>query len=83
MGYVSRDTSPFTPPPLPPLVQLAALEGGDRAFCFTSGMAAIAAVCKLVSNGEHILAGEDIYGGTSRLLSQVGEEREGMRVMWG
>ena len=46
-------------------------------------MAAIAAVCKLVSNGEHILAGEDIYGGTSRLLSQVGEEREGMRVMWG
>jgi len=47
------------------------LEGGDRAFAFTSGMAAIAVVCKLVGAGEHILAGEDIYGGTSRLLSQV------------
>lgn len=51
--------------------QMAALEGGDRAFAFTSGMAAIAAVCRLVSAGEHIVAGEDIYGGTSRLLSQV------------
>lgn len=51
--------------------QLAELEGGDRAFSFTSGMAALAAVCKLVKSGEHILAGEDIYGGTSRLLSQV------------
>ena len=53
------------------LPQLASLEGGDRSFTFTSGMAAIAAVCKLVKSGEHILAGEDIYGGTSRLLSQV------------
>lgn len=51
--------------------QMAALEAGDRAFAFTSGMAAIAAVCRLVSAGEHIVAGEDIYGGTSRLLSQV------------
>lgn len=51
--------------------QLAALEGADKAYAFTSGMAALAAVCKLVKSGEHILAGEDIYGGTSRLLSQV------------
>ncbi|GIL55171.1 hypothetical protein Vafri_10770 [Volvox africanus] len=51
--------------------QFAELEGGDRGFAFTSGMAALAAVCKLVKSGEHILAGEDIYGGTSRLLSQV------------
>ncbi|KXZ54908.1 hypothetical protein GPECTOR_4g980 [Gonium pectorale] len=51
--------------------QFAALEGGDRAFAFTSGMAALAAVAKLVATGEHIVAGEDIYGGTSRLLSQV------------
>lgn len=51
--------------------QLAALEGADKAYAFTSGMAALAAVCKLVKTGEHILAGEDIYGGTSRLLSQV------------
>ncbi|GBF88229.1 cystathionine beta-lyase [Raphidocelis subcapitata] len=51
--------------------QWAALEGADRAFAFTSGMAAIAACCRLVAAGEHILAGDDIYGGTSRLLSQV------------
>lgn len=51
--------------------QMAALEGGDRAFAFTSGMAALAAVCKLVGAGEHIVAGEDIYGGTSRLLANV------------
>lgn len=51
--------------------QIAELEGGDRGFAFTSGMAALAAVCKLVGAGEHILAGEDIYGGTSRLLAQV------------
>ncbi|EFJ41456.1 hypothetical protein VOLCADRAFT_68235, partial [Volvox carteri f. nagariensis] len=51
--------------------QFAELEGGDRGFAFTSGMAALAAVCKLVGSGDHILAGEDIYGGTSRLLAQV------------
>jgi hypothetical protein len=52
--------------------QMAVLEGGDRAFAFTSGMAALAAAAKLVKSGEHIVAGDDIYGGTSRLLSQVG-----------
>lgn len=50
---------------------MAALEGGDRAFAFTSGMAALAAATKLVRTGEHIVAGDDIYGGTSRLLSQI------------
>lgn len=34
-------------------------------------MAALTAVCRLVKAGEHILAGDDIYGGTSRLLAQV------------
>ena len=34
-------------------------------------MAALAVVAKLVSAGEHIVTGDDIYGGTSRLLSQV------------
>lgn len=51
--------------------QYAALEGADRALAFTSGMAAIAAVTKLVKAGEHIVAGDDIYGGTSRLLANV------------
>mmetsp|Transcript_23245 Transcript_23245/g.64221 ORF Transcript_23245/g.64221 Transcript_23245/m.64221 type:complete len:507 (+) Transcript_23245:85-1605(+) len=50
---------------------MAALEGADRSLAFTSGMAALAAVTKLVTGGEHIVAGDDIYGGTSRLLMQV------------
>lgn len=52
-------------------MQMAALEGGDRAFAFTSGMAALAVVTKLARTGEHIVAGDDIYGGTSRLLDNV------------
>lgn len=47
------------------------LQGADRAFAFASGMAAIAAVCRLVKSGEHIVAGDDLYGGTSRLLASV------------
>uniref|UniRef100_A0A1D1XVW2 Cystathionine beta-lyase, chloroplastic n=1 Tax=Anthurium amnicola TaxID=1678845 RepID=A0A1D1XVW2_9ARAE len=50
---------------------LAKLEKADRAFCFTSGMAALAAVTYLVENGQDIVAGDDIYGGSDRLLSQV------------
>lgn len=47
------------------------MQGADRAFAFTSGMAALVAVVRLVKAGEHILAGDDLYGGTSRLLSRV------------
>ncbi|KAA8517236.1 hypothetical protein F0562_017510 [Nyssa sinensis] len=50
---------------------LAKLDKADRAFCFTSGMAALAAVTHLVGTGEEIVAGDDIYGGSDRLLSQV------------
>ncbi|XP_022153886.1 cystathionine beta-lyase, chloroplastic isoform X1 [Momordica charantia] len=50
---------------------LAKLEKADRAFCFTSGMAALAAVAQLVRTGEEIVAGDDLYGGSDRLLSQV------------
>ncbi|XP_076907980.1 cystathionine beta-lyase, chloroplastic-like [Bidens hawaiensis] len=50
---------------------LAKLDKADRAFCFTSGMAALAAVSRLIKSGDEILAGEDIYGGSDRLLSQV------------
>lgn len=51
--------------------QMADLEGADRAFAFASGMAALSAVTRLVKAGEHIVAGDDLYGGTSRLLSRV------------
>ncbi|KAJ7528553.1 hypothetical protein O6H91_15G008000 [Diphasiastrum complanatum] len=50
---------------------LAKLEGADQAFCFTSGMAALATATHLVKAGEEIIAGDDIYGGSDRLLSKI------------
>jgi len=50
---------------------MAAIEGADRAFAFSSGMSALSAVTRLLSVGDHIVAGDDLYGGTSRLLSRI------------
>jgi len=59
--------------------QIADLEGGAHACAFASGMAAITALTRLVSPGEEILCGSDLYGGTIRLLDQV-VQRMGIRV---
>jgi cysteine-S-conjugate beta-lyase len=59
--------------------QLARLEGGVRALAFNSGMAAIMAVTSLLENGEEMLAGDDLYGGTWRLLIRV-LRRQGVSV---
>ena len=58
---------PAPPGPEPP----RPLQGADRAFAVASGMAALAAVTRLLSAGDHVVAGDDLYGGTSRLLSRV------------
>jgi cystathionine gamma-lyase len=50
---------------------LASLESGTGALAFSSGMAAIHCVTMLLSAGDHIVAGRDIYGGTYRLLHQI------------
>lgn len=50
---------------------VAALEGGAHGAAFTSGMAAIAAVTRLVKAGDEVLAGDDLYGGTTRLLARL------------
>ena len=50
---------------------LAQLENADRAFCFASGLAAISAVTRLLSAGDEILAGDDLYGGSYRLFSKI------------
>jgi cystathionine beta-lyase len=60
---------------------LAELEGGSRAFAFSSGMAAINAVLRLVSAGEAIVAGDDLYGGSYRLVTGAAE-RQGIEVRW-
>ena len=50
---------------------LAKLEGGRYGLCYSSGMAAIDTLLRLVKPGEHVLAGDDVYGGTYRLFVQV------------
>ncbi len=50
---------------------LAALEGGLAARVFASGMAAITAVCMTMKAGDHLLCGDNVYGGTPRLFNQV------------
>jgi cystathionine gamma-lyase len=50
---------------------VADIEGGGAAFAFASGLAAIAAVLELLPAGSHIVAGDDMYGGTYRLFERV------------
>jgi cystathionine gamma-lyase/cystathionine beta-lyase/cystathionine gamma-lyase/homocysteine desulfhydrase len=50
---------------------LAALEGGVAAPVFASGMAAINAIAHLLKSGDHVVCGNDLYGGTPRLFNQV------------
>jgi len=53
---------------------LADLESGSHARCFSSGMGAINTVLNLLSAGDHVVAGDDVYGGTHRILTQVYEQ---------
>src|SRR5262249_21160733 len=50
---------------------LAALEGGAHGLAFASGLAATATVLHLLSAGDHIVAGDDLYGGTFRIFERV------------
>ncbi|OGO29504.1 MAG: cystathionine gamma-synthase [Chloroflexi bacterium RBG_16_52_11] len=50
---------------------LATLEGGQFGLAFASGMAATDAVLRLLAPGDHVLAGNDVYGGTFRLFERV------------
>ncbi|MED4787763.1 cystathionine beta-lyase [Bacillus atrophaeus] len=50
---------------------IAALEGGTRGFAFSSGMAAISTAFLLLSQGDHVLVTEDVYGGTFRMVTEV------------
>jgi cystathionine gamma-lyase len=50
---------------------VASLEGGDHGLAFASGLAATTAMMSLLSQGDHIVAGDDLYGGTYRLFDKV------------
>ena len=51
--------------------QLAALENAAHARVFSSGMAALTALTRILKAGEEIIAGDDLYGGTVRLLDRI------------
>lgn len=55
--------------------QLAALEQGDKSLVFSSGLAATDCVLNLFQSGDHIIAGDDLYGGTYRLFEKVATYR--------
>ncbi|MEX5747307.1 PLP-dependent aspartate aminotransferase family protein [Massilia sp. X63] len=56
---------------------VADIESGSAAFAFASGLAAIAAVLELLPANSHIVAGDDMYGGTFRLFERVRRKSAG------
>ena len=60
---------------------LAALESGDWGLCFNSGLAASTAVMSLLSAGDEVVAGDDLYGGSFRLFDKV-FRRLGLRFVY-
>jgi cystathionine gamma-lyase len=56
---------------------VANLEGGAQAFAFASGLAAIATVLEIADAGSHIIAGDDMYGGSYRLFERVRKRSAG------
>src|SRR5437764_247245 len=50
---------------------IADLEGGTRGFAFASGLAAMATALELIDSGSHVIASDDLYGGTFRLFDKV------------
>ncbi len=57
---------------------VADLESGAQAFAFASGLAAIATVLELLPAGAHVVAGDDLYGGTYRLFERVRKASMGL-----
>jgi len=61
---------------------IADLEGGTRAFAFASGLAATATVLDLLEAGAHVIASDDLYGGSYRLFTRVREKSAGLKVTY-
>lgn len=57
---------------------VADLEGGSRGFAFSSGLAATATLLDLLDTGSHVIAGDDLYGGSYRLFERVRRRSAGL-----
>ncbi|HVY58689.1 MAG TPA: PLP-dependent aspartate aminotransferase family protein [Xanthobacteraceae bacterium] len=58
------------------------LEGGTGAFAFASGLAAISTSLECLGQGAHVIAVDDLYGGTRRLFERVRKESMGLEVTY-
>lgn len=61
---------------------VAALESGSRGFAFSSGMAATSTILELLDSGSHVIAMDDVYGGTYRLFERVRRRSAGLDFSW-
>jgi cystathionine gamma-lyase len=61
---------------------IADLEGGAAAFAFSSGLAASATVLDMLEHGSHIVASDDLYGGTRRLFERVRKKSAGLDITY-
>ena len=61
---------------------VAALEGGTHGYAFASGMAATSTVLELLDSGSHVIAMDDVYGGTYRLFERVRRRSAGLDFSW-
>ncbi|MGH7090987.1 MAG: cystathionine gamma-synthase [Stellaceae bacterium] len=61
---------------------IADLESGARAFAFASGLAAEATVLDLLEQGSHVVASDDLYGGTYRLFTRVRSRSAGLETSY-
>src|SRR6266699_331895 len=61
---------------------IADLEGGSAAFAFASGLAAISTTLECLEQGSHIIAVDDLYGGTRRLFERVRKRSAGLDISY-
>ena len=61
---------------------IADLEGGTQGFAFASGLAATATVLECLDQGSHVVASDDLYGGTRRLFERVRRRSAGLDVSY-
>ena len=61
---------------------IASLEGGAQGYAFSSGLAAMATVLDTLEAGSHIVAGDDLYGGSYRLFERVRKRSAGLQATY-
>jgi len=61
---------------------VAALEGGSRGFAFASGLAALSTLLELLDHGDHVIAMDDLYGGSYRLFERVRRRSAGLEFSY-